>query len=269
MSRRAMGVYVQASTANPTGWRPWNSRLGFYLPNSFPLPTTGRGPWLLQPGAPCAKPAAAGGLGAVDFPNYAGFGGPRNWISRVQSWVPSPVYGPPPSVRMRLTGLGATNNVRLRRSPTAVISSSTPAQTWRSQQQNNQNQNRRNRWQQQNQSSNYEGWSSGQQPQSYQQWQQQQAQTGSLSSSAAGSIVGYDASGNPIYSSPPAGMSVVGTDAQGNPIYGTAGSTTSAAATTPSSTGTSILTEDSLGLGLPNWMYAGIGLGLVLIFKRR
>jgi hypothetical protein len=35
--------------------------LGFYLQNSFPLPTTGTGPWLLQPGV-TASPVASGGL---------------------------------------------------------------------------------------------------------------------------------------------------------------------------------------------------------------
>jgi len=63
-----LGVYVKASTANPTGWRPWNSRLSangleFYIPNSFPVPTTGRGPMLLQPGQAWAGPSQAGGLG--------------------------------------------------------------------------------------------------------------------------------------------------------------------------------------------------------------
>jgi hypothetical protein len=57
-----LGDYVRASTANPTGWRPWNSRLSFYIPNSFPLPTTGRGPFLFQPGV-CGRPAYNGGLG--------------------------------------------------------------------------------------------------------------------------------------------------------------------------------------------------------------
>ena len=37
--------------------------LNFYIPNSFPLPTAGRGPFLLQPGASGTRPAAAGGLG--------------------------------------------------------------------------------------------------------------------------------------------------------------------------------------------------------------
>lgn len=35
--------------------------LGFYIPNSFPLPTTGQGPYLLQPGITGA-PSAAGGV---------------------------------------------------------------------------------------------------------------------------------------------------------------------------------------------------------------
>lgn len=68
MSR--LGVYVKASTANPTGWRPWNSRLSaqglaFYVPNTFPVPTAGRGPFLLQPGQAWAQPSPAGGLGRM------------------------------------------------------------------------------------------------------------------------------------------------------------------------------------------------------------
>jgi hypothetical protein len=76
MRRRLMAEYVKMSTANPTGWRPWNSRLqgmncapvmqpaglGYYIVNSYPLPTTGRGPFLLQPGAN-GVPAVSGGMG--------------------------------------------------------------------------------------------------------------------------------------------------------------------------------------------------------------
>lgn len=75
----SLGTYVRASTANPTGWRPWNSRfpnasplqapatLSFYQQNTFSLPTTGRGPFLFQPGVPWNSPAAAGGLGQNDL----------------------------------------------------------------------------------------------------------------------------------------------------------------------------------------------------------
>jgi len=38
--------------------------LGFYIPNSFPLPTTGQGPFLLQPGITGA-PSQAGGVPSV------------------------------------------------------------------------------------------------------------------------------------------------------------------------------------------------------------
>lgn len=38
--------------------------LGFYIQNSFPLPTTGSGPYLLQPGI-SASPSVAGGLPAM------------------------------------------------------------------------------------------------------------------------------------------------------------------------------------------------------------
>lgn len=59
--------YVKMSTANPTGWRPWQSRLGlgaFYLQNTYPLPSTGRGPFLLQPGVN-AWPTVNGGMGRM------------------------------------------------------------------------------------------------------------------------------------------------------------------------------------------------------------
>jgi hypothetical protein len=59
---RRLGEYVKASTENPTGWRPWQSRLSYYIPNSYPLPTTGRGPLLLNPGVSYVPPAVNGGL---------------------------------------------------------------------------------------------------------------------------------------------------------------------------------------------------------------
>lgn len=68
-----LGDYVRMSTQNPTGWRPWNSRLSglacqrpgmgaFYIENRFPLPTTSSGPWLMAPGCNY-RPTVAGGLG--------------------------------------------------------------------------------------------------------------------------------------------------------------------------------------------------------------
>ena len=57
-----LGVYIPASTANPTGRRPWNSRLAYYTPNTFAVPTAGQGPYLFNPGVTGA-PAQAGGLG--------------------------------------------------------------------------------------------------------------------------------------------------------------------------------------------------------------
>jgi hypothetical protein len=36
-----VSFYTPASTANPTGRRPWNSRLSFYEQASFALPSTG------------------------------------------------------------------------------------------------------------------------------------------------------------------------------------------------------------------------------------
>jgi len=277
MGRRArmLGEYVKASTANPTGWRPWDSRLSadglaFYIPNSFPLPTAS--------GAFAgARRSANGGLAGVSFPNFASFAGDRAWRTQVNPATPQPVYGPPPSARVALSYLGATVRAigpsRFREQPPVIVgsgpvsaSSAAPStsSTWQSGRQ------RRQRGSQ-SQASNYEGWSAQQQgPQSWQQYQQQQAQqqaqTGSMTGAASGGIVGYDASGNPIYATPPAGLVATGTDAQGNPVYGAAGSATAAAATTSSG---SILTEDSLGFGLPNIAYLGIGVGLVLILKKR
>lgn len=73
-----LGVYLPASTANPTGRRPWNSRLlSFYAPNSFALPTTGQGPFLLNPGV-AGAPAASGGLG---FYRRARFAVPTSSLS--------------------------------------------------------------------------------------------------------------------------------------------------------------------------------------------
>ena len=57
-----MNFYSPQSTENPTGWRPWNSRLSFYTPNTFPVPTTGSGRFLLQPGVQ-GMPTQSGGLG--------------------------------------------------------------------------------------------------------------------------------------------------------------------------------------------------------------
>ena len=61
--------YAPASTANPTGRRPWNSRLSFYERNSYAVPTIGQGPWLLNPGV-VGAPAANGGLGWYQRAEY-------------------------------------------------------------------------------------------------------------------------------------------------------------------------------------------------------
>jgi hypothetical protein len=79
---------------------------------------------------------------------------------------------------------------------------------------------------------------------------------------APGSVIGTDASGNPIYSSPPTGLVVVGTDAQGNPIYGAASAaSTTAAASTDTSGYSDILnwlSESTLISGFPNWGVAAV-----------
>lgn len=65
-----MNFYSPMSTANPTGVRPWNSRLSFYVPNSYAVPTTGRGPYLLQPGI-TGRPCANGGLAYYERAQFA------------------------------------------------------------------------------------------------------------------------------------------------------------------------------------------------------
>ena len=52
-----LSFYTPASTDNPTGFRPWNSRLGFYERASYALPSTG----LVMPGR--AARFANGGMG--------------------------------------------------------------------------------------------------------------------------------------------------------------------------------------------------------------
>ena len=73
-----------------------------------------------------------------------------------------------------------------------------------------------------------------------------------------------------MYSTPPSGLYQVGSDAQGNPVYSNQPAATASTAAAPAaSTGTSFFSEDSLGLGLNNAWYIGIGLGAFLLFKKR
>jgi len=65
-----LALYTAASTANPTGRRPWNSRLSYYVPNTFALPTTGQGPFLLNPGV-VGMPMQAGGVPSPMTPAIA------------------------------------------------------------------------------------------------------------------------------------------------------------------------------------------------------
>jgi hypothetical protein len=117
------------------------------------------------------------------------------------------------------------------------------------------------------------------------------AQPGSFvtSSPQTGSIVSYvPNTGTPIYSYgqqpassssaaatavAPASSTIIGYDANGNPMY--QGQTVSSAGlpiastTPPATAGTSWFSQDSLGLGLSNGVYAAIGVGLVLMFKKK
>ena len=260
--RRAMAFYSQQSTANPTGWRPWNSRLSFYTPNTFPVPTTGSGRFLLQPGA-SGGPSAAGGLGNVEMPHFPNFKGPRTFYLRDNPSAPRPVYSPPASVRASLSGMGLVPPTMQRQwnrpsSPVIVngpftangaagaTPGSIPSNRWQRRQQMEQQQ------QQQQQNSGIDS--------TNQYWQQQQAQPAMSTAT--------DASGNPLYATPPAGMVITGYDAQGNPVYGQATTAATApAAAAPAST--SFFSEDSLGLGFNNGIYLAVGLGLVLILKKK
>lgn len=105
--KQKLALYVAASTENPTGWRPWNSRLSYYAPNSFAIPTTGQGPFLLQPGV-MARPSAAGGLGAMQTPNYPTFNRARSWTTH--GGYPTPVYRAP-----GISGLGQGSRSSRRR----------------------------------------------------------------------------------------------------------------------------------------------------------
>jgi hypothetical protein len=124
-----LGIYTRASTANPTGRRPWNSRLSYYVPNTFFVPTTGQGPFLLNPGV-VGSPMQAGGvpapmtpaiaqapgmscgncakgmgfLGGTQFPNFATFQRSRSSRRRFDGVAPFPAYGPVPAVTSQLLG---------------------------------------------------------------------------------------------------------------------------------------------------------------------
>jgi len=136
-----LGLYTAASTANPTGRRPWNSRLSYYAPNTFALPTTGQGPFLLNPGvvgmpmqaggvpSPMTPAIALGcdgcgggrmGLAGVKFPNYATFQRSRQTRRRFDSTAPVPYYSPVNSVTDQLSGLGQTQILGLSVDPTML-----------------------------------------------------------------------------------------------------------------------------------------------------
>lgn len=53
-------LYVPANTGNPLGQRP--PSMQYYVPNTYAVPTTGRGPFLLQPGV-TGGPMASGHMG--------------------------------------------------------------------------------------------------------------------------------------------------------------------------------------------------------------
>lgn len=295
-----LGDYVRMSTANPTGWRPWNSRLGFYLQNSFPLPTASRGPWLLAPGVcDCVRPRVSGGLG-IDFPNYPGIGARGPWLTH--GGYPAPIYAPPRPVQ--LSGPVSARysplqwpGLQVHRAP-ITITPATPSGVAVAQSNGSTStatgtappawqRRRRNRGSSANptQQPGYVVGSDASGNPIYAQPPLGQVVTGydaqgnpvygpAMSTvgtggvvnsgyggglTTAGTVTGYDASGNPIYASQPAGSTVTGYDAQGNPIFGNTGSPA----------GTSWFSQDSLGLGLNNGVYAVGALALAWLFSSK
>jgi len=318
-----LGIYARTSTGNPTGRRPWNSRLSFYIPNTFALPTTGRGPFLLQPGVG-GRPMQAGGVPGgmspgLSFYRPAQFPLPTTSMSRPLSGL-----GQHGRRRRRMMGAFATPPLTVRhfnQQQLAPASGSGPgviglpqppltANLWRAGSGYGSGQSAPSR-----QNSPFAGAGSqeGFTPigntglytssaadatqaaaQGYYQIGMRNGQPvystnpGQLATAQQGQITGYDAAGNPIYSTPPAGAYQIGTDAYGNPIYSnnpnaaqiasaleqapqnTSAETTEAAAATTTST-ESWFSEDSLGLGLNNAWYLGIGAVALYMFtsKRR
>jgi hypothetical protein len=274
---RALHFYTPASTANPTGMRPWNSRLSFYTPGAYPLPTTGTG-------IP-AQRFAAGGLGSIQFPNFAGFNRARTWRTRDNASSPTPwIYaterhglGAMPVVNWpRQLPRGAYNPIPSGATPIVSTQPQTgtnaPAPT----------------------NQICPAWGCGPAPVNRYQFHNWAptgtGQSGSFvtSSPETGSIVSYQPNtGTPIYpygqqpssasaaatAIAPASSVIIGYDANGNPVY--QGQTVSSAGlpiastTPPAAAGTSWFSQDSLGLGLSNGVYAAIGVGLVLMFKKK
>jgi hypothetical protein len=267
-ARARLGEYVKMSTANPTGWRPWNSRLSFYLENSYPLPTTGRGPFLLQPDrCGCAKPTVNGGMAGVGFPNYPGIGARGNWITH--GGYPAPVYRPPSPVQ--LSGLGVVSTHTAARNwnwqPAAgpVISPSTPSGVAVAQSNGSTSTATGSAWQ--NRRSTTSRRSSGRN-----RWNQNQTSTpgtGGADTTPAAVITGYDADGNPIYAGTPAGQSIIGYDSAGNAVYSGSGTAATTAPATEASSAESWFSEDSLGLGLNNGIYAIGAVALILILRKK
>jgi hypothetical protein len=280
--RRARGLhfYTPASTANPTGWRPWISRLSFYSPASYALPSTGTA-------IPPTR-FANGGLGSLPFPNFAGLNRARTWRTRDNASSPTPwIYR---TERHGMSGLGVIPVDTVRRAwpyPGAAPVVSTSPQTGTSAPPATLPPGASNpfpgglwprysfppiRW-----------FASGTPTAN-------SGPSGSFvtSSPQTGSIVSYQPNaGTPIYpygqqpasssaaatAVAPSSSTIIGYDANGNPVY--QGQTVSAAglpiasATPPAAAGTSFFSQDSLGLGLNNGIYAAIGLGLVLILKKK
>ena len=230
-----------------------------------------------------AQRVANGGLGSVQFPNYAGLNRARTWRTRDNASSPTPwIYA---TERHSLSGLGISPaqyygtrryteapryRERLQPDPlrrhadyflaAANRNESAPAPTYR----------RAYPWH-------------GAAPAGT-------AQPGSFvtSSPETGSIVSYQPNtGTPIYpygqqpasssaaatAVAPSSSTIIGYDANGNPVY--QGQTVSSAglpiasATPPAAAGTSWFSQDSLGLGLSNGVYAAIGVGLVLMLKKK
>ena len=253
-----MGIYTRASTANPTGRRPWNSRLSFYVPNTFNPPTAGSGPFLFQPGV-TGSPAANGGLG---FYKRARYPLPTTSMSGLGQAMPTFNWGPPGFVYPSPTGTRlpfrdcngnpsaspgmCANPLRqVLPIPGGVTPPVAPVRIR----------------------------PSGFQPvgTSYSGAGVYTSAPG-LSPEAAGQgyyQVGTDAAGNPIYSTNPSAAQLY--QSQQAAATGTAPpSAAPPAAAAPASSISDLLSQDSLGFGLSNAWYLGIaGVGLFLLMGKK
>ncbi len=95
-------MYIQHSTANPLGHRPWQSRLTGYTRSKFLIPTQSPGQSISCHNCPASGLACGGcpqmaGL-AASFPNIAYARHPRLWLKREGADAPVPTIIRPPEL---------------------------------------------------------------------------------------------------------------------------------------------------------------------------